>query len=135
VPPGFDVERFTAALRSAAWDGELTVIRHVAAVRQSRANPAARALFAAVRKHGGQPRPLLKTGTSDMNTVSERWPVPMAAYGPGDSSLDHGAAERIGVGEYLRGVAVLASALDELEQDSGQLGGVMLPSLPRQRPG
>jgi LysW-gamma-L-lysine carboxypeptidase len=121
VPPGFDVEGFTDALRSAAGDGELNVIRHVPAVRQSRANPAARSLFAAIRRHGGQPRPLLKTGTSDMNTVSERWSVPMAAYGPGDSSLDHGSDERIGIDEYLRGVAVLATALDELAQDAGQL--------------
>jgi [amino group carrier protein]-lysine/ornithine hydrolase len=101
--------------------GELNVIRHIPAVCQSRANPAARSLFAAVRKHGGQPRPLLKTGTSDMNTVSEHWPVPMAAYGPGDSTLDHGSDERILISEYLRGVAVLTSALDELEQDAGQL--------------
>jgi [amino group carrier protein]-lysine/ornithine hydrolase len=45
----------------------------------------------------------------------------MAAYGPGDSSLDHGSDERIGIDEYLRGVAVLATALDELAQDAGQL--------------
>lgn len=117
VPPGFDVERLAATLRSAV-DGELNVIRYVPAVRQSRASPVARALFAAIRRHGGQPRPLLKTGTSDMNTVSERWPMPMAAYGPGDSSLDHSYDERIAVGEYLRSVAVLATALDELEQEA-----------------
>jgi len=122
VPPGFDAERLTAALRSAAADGELNVIRHIPAVRQSRANPAARALAAAIRRHGGQPRPLLKTGTSDMNTVSERWSVPMAAYGPGDSSLDHGPAERILLTEFLQGVEVLATALDELEPDARRLG-------------
>ena len=118
VPPGFDAERLTAALRSAAAGGELNVIRHIPAVRQSRANPAARALTAAIRRHGGQPRPLLKTGTSDMNTVSERWSVPMAAYGPGDSSLDHGSDERILLKEFLQGVEVLATALDELEPDA-----------------
>jgi [amino group carrier protein]-lysine/ornithine hydrolase len=122
VPPGFDAERLTAALRSAAADGELNVIRHIPAVRQSRANPAARALAAAIRRHGGQPRPLLKTGTSDMNTVSERWSVPMAAYGPGDSSLDHGSDERILLTEFLRGVEVLATALDELEPDARRPG-------------
>jgi LysW-gamma-L-lysine carboxypeptidase len=118
VPPGFDASQFAAGLRALAADGELTIIRHIPAVRQSRANPAARALSAAIRRHGGQPRPLLKTGTSDLNTVSPRWPVPMAAYGPGDSSLDHSRAERIALEEYLRGVAVLATALDEMERDA-----------------
>jgi [amino group carrier protein]-lysine/ornithine hydrolase len=53
-----------------------------------------------------------------MNTVRERWPVPMAAYGPGDSSLDHESDERILIGEYLQGVEVLVTALDELEPEA-----------------
>ena len=120
VPPGFDAGALADTLRAAAGGGELNIIRHIPAVRQSRANPAARALFAAIRRHGGQPRPLLKTGTSDMNTVSGSWPVPMAAYGPGDSSLDHSRDERITIEEYLRGVAVLATALGELEQEDAR---------------
>ena len=50
--------------------------------------------------------------------MSERWSVPMAAYGPGDSSLDHGSDERILLKEFLQGVEVLATALDELEPDA-----------------
>jgi [amino group carrier protein]-lysine/ornithine hydrolase len=119
VPPGFSLEQFTAALRAAAGDGELDIIRYIPAVRQPRANPAARPLFAAIRRHGGQPRPLLKTGTSDMNTVAERWSVPMAAYGPGDSTMDHGPDERISVEEYLRAIAVLTTALDEMAAEAG----------------
>ena len=38
----------------------------------------------------------------------------MAAYGPGDSTLDHTDDEHVEVEEYLRAVAVLTTALDEL---------------------
>ncbi len=118
VPPGFDVEGFAAALKLAAGEDEVTIIRSIAAVRHDRGNPTARALSAAIRRMGSVPRPLLKTGTSDMNTVAERWTVPAAGYGPGDSSLDHGADERIAVDEFLRGVAVLTGALTELDPAS-----------------
>lgn len=67
----------------------------------------------------------MKTGTSDMNTVSERWTVPMVAYGPGDSSLDHSDDERIAIEEYLRGVAVLATMLDEIAETAS-------PAAPRE---
>ncbi|MGA8117051.1 MAG: M20/M25/M40 family metallo-hydrolase [Actinocatenispora sp.] len=117
VPPGFDLDRFATALHAAAGDGELDIVRYIPAVRHGRGNPAARSLSASIRRHGGTPRPTLKTGTSDMNTVTERWSVPAAAYGPGDSSLDHGDDERISVDEFLRGVTVLAGALDELADE------------------
>ncbi len=114
IPPGYDVPGFVERLRKAAGDGELTVTRSIAAVRVPRTDPVARALSAAIRLHGGEPRPTLKTGTSDMNTVSERWTVPMAAYGPGDGTLDHSDDESIEIADYLRGIAILGSALDEL---------------------
>jgi LysW-gamma-L-lysine carboxypeptidase len=114
LPPGYDVAGLTDALRAAAGDGTLTVVRVVRAARADRANPVARALSAAIRVNGGTPRPTLKTGTSDMNTVAEHWTVPMAAYGPGDSSLDHGDDEHLDLAEYLRAINVLTTALDEL---------------------
>jgi LysW-gamma-L-lysine carboxypeptidase len=116
LPPGYDVDAFTTALRAAAVDGDLTIVRTIPAARADRSNPVARALSAAIRQHGGTPRPTLKTGTSDMNTVSERWTVPMAAYGPGDSSLDHGDDEHLDLTEYLRATAILTTTLDELVQ-------------------
>ncbi|MDN3356269.1 M20/M25/M40 family metallo-hydrolase [Actinomadura sp. DC4] len=114
IPPGFDVPAFVTRLETLAAGGELKVTRAIPAVRASRADPVVRALSAAIRTHGGSPRPTLKTGTSDMNTVSERWSVPMAAYGPGDGSLDHSDEESIEIAEFLRGVAILTSALDQL---------------------
>jgi LysW-gamma-L-lysine carboxypeptidase len=114
LPPAFDREGFLAALQGRTDGGSVRVLHHVPAVRAARGNPVARALSAAIRRQGGRPRPKLKTGTADMNLVAAAWPVPMAAYGPGDSSLDHTDDEHVRVDEYLRAVAVLAGALDEL---------------------
>jgi LysW-gamma-L-lysine carboxypeptidase len=49
-----------------------------------------------------------------MNTLAEVWDVPMATYGPGDSALDHSDDEHIALDEYLRGIAVLRTALRHL---------------------
>jgi [amino group carrier protein]-lysine/ornithine hydrolase len=77
------------------------------AYRGPRDGPLARALRVAIRAEGGVPRPLLKTGTSDMNVVAPTWDVPMVAYGPGDASLDHTPHERIDLREYVRSIRVL----------------------------
>ncbi|WP_200842216.1 M20/M25/M40 family metallo-hydrolase [Actinomadura sp. K4S16] len=114
VPPGYDAEAFAARLRARADGGEVTIVRHVPAVRSGRSDPVVRAVTAAIRRHGGTPRPTLKTGTSDMNTVAPHWDAPMATYGPGDSSLDHSDEEHIEIAEFLKGVDVLTTALDEL---------------------
>jgi [amino group carrier protein]-lysine/ornithine hydrolase len=114
VPPGFDAEALAARLRARVNGGEITVVRHIPAVRRDRSDPVVRAVTAAIRRHGGRPRPTLKTGTSDMNTVAPHWNVPMATYGPGDSSLDHADDEHIEIGEYLKGIDVLTATLDEL---------------------
>lgn len=114
VPPGFAVEDFMSRLREAAPDGELKLIRSIPAVRVERSDPVAASLSAAIRRVGGRPRPTLKTGTSDMNTVAPSWTVPMAAYGPGDSTLDHSDDEYIEIAEFRRAITVLGTALDQL---------------------
>lgn len=115
LPVGFDVEQLLGRLRELEAGGHVTLVRAVPAVRSPRHDPVARCLSAGIRLAGGEPRPLLKTGTSDMNTVaSEGWTMPMAAYGPGDSTMDHAAEESIEIDEYLRAVRVLTAALQEL---------------------
>ena len=64
-----------------------------------------------IRARGARPKLRLKTGTSDWNTVAEKWPVPTIAYGPGDSALDHTPHEHIHLDEYEEAVAVLAHVL------------------------
>jgi LysW-gamma-L-lysine carboxypeptidase len=114
IPLHYDDAGFLARLRAAVTDGDVRHIRTIPAVRVGRGSPVATCLSAAIRRHGGQPRPTLKTGTSDMNTVSPAWTVPMAAYGPGDGALDHSEDERIEIAEFRRAIDILACALDDL---------------------
>ena len=71
-------------------------------------------LLTAIRAQGGQPAFSYKTGTSDMNVVGPVWNCPIAAYGPGDSALDHTPDEHIDLAEYERAIAVLVEALCSL---------------------
>jgi len=57
---------------------------------------------------------LKKTGTSDMNTLASKANVPMIAYGPGDSRLDHTAEEEIAFEDYLVAIEVYEQALKRL---------------------
>jgi LysW-gamma-L-lysine carboxypeptidase len=114
TPPGFDTDELVGRLRELADDAVVEVVNAVRAVRTTRRDPVVRALTAGVRTVGGAPTPKVKTATSDMNTLAEVWDVPMATYGPGDSSLDHSDNEHILLAEYLDGIKVLGVALDEL---------------------
>ncbi len=87
------------------------------AVRVARTSAVAKALTAAIADEGERPAAVVKTGTSDMNTVAGAWSCPIAAYGPGDSSLDHTPHERLELDEYRRAIRVLAAALPMLAED------------------
>jgi [amino group carrier protein]-lysine/ornithine hydrolase len=118
LPPSLTPAEGEAALRArltsdaGAVERSIDVLGGEHAYRGPRDTTLTRAFRTAIRKQGGVPRMTLKTGTSDMNVVAPTWPVPMVAYGPGDASLDHTPDEHVLVEEYLRGVAVLADALE-----------------------
>lgn len=114
VPPGFDVDELVRKLSDRLPAGNLDVLNSVAACRVGRADPVVRALVSGVRQLHAQPRLVVKTATSDMNTLAEVWDIPMATYGPGDSSLDHADDEHILLSDYMRGIDVLAVAISEL---------------------
>ena len=83
--------------------------------KSSKATSLVRAFLKAVRGAGGDPRFVLKTGTSDMNVVAPGWPdTPIVAYGPGDSALDHTPEEHIELEDYLRAIDVLRAVLGEI---------------------
>lgn len=86
------------------------------AFRAAKNTPLARSLVRAIRQAGGTPRFVYKTGTSDMNVVGPAWGVPIVAYGPGDSALDHTPEERIHLGEYVRAIEVLREVLAALQR-------------------
>ncbi|GAA0499179.1 M20/M25/M40 family metallo-hydrolase [Streptomyces olivaceiscleroticus] len=114
IPPGFDVDALVNGLRDRLPAGDLDVLNSVAACRVGRADPAVRALVSGIRQLHARPRLVVKTATSDMNTLAEVWDIPMATYGPGDSSLDHADDEHIVLSDYMRGIDVLTQALSEL---------------------
>ena len=113
LPPRLPPEEAEAALREVLV-GEgltLTFTGHEQAYRSAKDTPLTRVFRTAVREAGGRPRFKVKTGTSDMNVVAPLWDVPMLAYGPGDSKLDHAPDEHLDVSEYERAIAVLRGAL------------------------
>ncbi len=66
------------------------------------------------RVTGKQVQLVKKTGTSDMNHLAEKASVPMIAYGPGDSRLDHTDRESISIAEYLQSIDVFTAAIQRL---------------------
>lgn len=72
------------------------------------------ALRAGIRAESGEPTHLRKTGTADSNLYADAWSVPIATYGPGDSSLDHAPDERLPLAEFDRAIAVLTTACEQL---------------------
>ncbi|MFB6172845.1 MAG: [LysW]-lysine hydrolase [Haloarculaceae archaeon] len=100
-------------------DGKLTVGTvnwkdMVEPVMQSPRTEVARAFRGAVRRAGGDPRLLRKTGTSDMNVFARQWDCPMVTYGPGNSDLDHAPDERIDLDEFDRATHVLEDVCTRL---------------------
>ncbi len=66
------------------------------------------------RVTGRQVQLVKKTGTSDMNHLAVKTAIPMIAYGPGDSRLDHTDREKISIAEYLQSIEVIAAAIRRL---------------------
>ncbi len=114
LPPGFSADAWRETVIRLAGDAHVEYAAYEPAVRVPKNTPVARAFIRAIRAAGGDPRFVVKTGTSDLNVVSERWNCPMLAYGPGDSLLDHTPREHITIREYQSAIVVLTSVLHEL---------------------
>jgi LysW-gamma-L-lysine carboxypeptidase len=112
LPEGSRPEEWMEFLRAAAGRRGVSItFRGVTPPHvEDKNNPVARALRLAIRKNGNTPRVLAKGGTADFNLASA-WNCPMAAYGPGDSTLDHTSEERISLADFQTSVAVLDEAL------------------------
>lgn len=90
----------------------LEVLRDTPASTSKRSNQLANAFvsgFKVVQKM--IPEYIVKTGTSDMNTLATQWTVPMVAYGPGDSTLDHTLQEEVPFADYHLGIQTLQEAI------------------------
>lgn len=114
LPPGMDPRALQETLRGFCGGAALSFPYVEPPFLAGKGTPLVRALVRAIRAHGGHPRFKLKTGTSDMNVVGPAWNCPIAAYGPGDSNLDHTKEEHIEEAEFLQGIEVLTAALQAL---------------------
>lgn len=112
LPPWITPEALEGELPELPAGAALVVTGRERAIRVDRSSAAARALSVAIRAEGLVPKPLVKTGTSDMNVVGTAWSCPIVAYGPGDSALDHTPEEHLVLDEYLASIRVLTRALE-----------------------
>ena len=92
-----------------------------------RSDPVVRAISSSIRAQGQRPRPKLKTGTADLNVVAPLWKCPIAAYGPGDSSLDHTPNEHLSLDEFDQSVEILTRAIETLAVELLAKSGVSNP--------
>ncbi|MEY9943823.1 M20/M25/M40 family metallo-hydrolase [Kitasatospora sp. GAS1066B] len=113
IPPLADLAALREAALAQAGPGvEIEVLRATPGFAGGRSTSLVKAFTRAFGESGVRPRYVVKKGTSDMNTLATTWrDVPMVAYGPGDSTLDHTDAERITATDYRAARSVLSDAV------------------------
>lgn len=121
IPPGLSVREVEGLLTRERGAPRLRSLVALEPFESDRSDPVVSALTAAIRAEGGRPTIWHKTGTSDLNLVAPAWRVPGAAYGPGDSRLDHTARESLSIRELRRAAAVLRRAVEGLLAADGPL--------------
>jgi LysW-gamma-L-lysine carboxypeptidase len=114
TPPGYSVEELKNTLEEMKGYGSFTIGDHLPAVLAEKNNPLVRAFLRSIRAQDSKAKFKKKTGTSDMNVIAESMCIPMVAYGPGDSSLDHTPEERMDLGELRKSIAVLVKVIEDL---------------------
>ncbi len=117
TPLGFDFAEFERFVSVQSGAARIRLGPETPAFRADKHNALVRALLKAIRTHGGRPTFKLKTGTSDMNLLGPAWEVPIVAYGPGDSALDHTPNEHLDLADYAKAQQILTSALHELARN------------------
>lgn len=116
LPPGVSTDDVIGRFPSEEGAPSIRLTTRIEPFARARTDPVARALVDAIRKEGGTPTLLSKSGTSDLNVVARAWNVPGAAYGPGDSRLDHTDRESVGRTDLARSVRILERAFATLAQ-------------------
>jgi LysW-gamma-L-lysine carboxypeptidase len=113
VPPSADLDGVKADIEQLG-SGDLHWLSEEAPIISSKNSFLTREFVSAIREEDGSPSYKKKLGTSDMNVLGNHWDVPIVAYGPGDSKLDHTPDERLVLDEYSTSIRVLRSVLTRL---------------------
>jgi acetylornithine deacetylase (EC 3.5.1.16)/N2-acetyl-L-lysine deacetylase (EC 3.5.1.-) len=116
IPPKYTIDDVQEVAEGELTAGSVHWIDPIPPVMQSPRTAVARAFRAAIRAQGYTPRPLRKTGTSDMNIYAGAWDCPMVSYGPGDSGLDHAPDEHLPLAAYADAIDVLTAVAQRLSQ-------------------
>ena len=106
---GPDAARAWLSERAEGWS--LDTAGGVPAWSSERTSSLARSLARSISRAGGRAQFQRKTGTADLNRVAPAWGCPAAAYGPGDSALDHTPDEYLDLAELRQSTAVLSDWL------------------------
>lgn len=114
LPPGFSPDDVVSFVREGLTSGHVEWTDRSAAVEVNPKNDVVRALCRGIRDQGARPTLLRKLGTSDLNLAVPAWGCPAAAYGPGDSHLDHTDREHLDLQDLRHAVSVLRTAFSEL---------------------
>ncbi len=112
LPVGLDTERFVRSIKALGPEYSVELSKVVNGVRTERSGKLTSSFVRAIRRNGGSPRFILKTGSSDMN-VLQAFDVPILSYGPGDQRLDHTPEEHISLEEHRLAIDILTSVLDQ----------------------
>ncbi len=114
LPPGVTTRDVMQFLEEHGMGGRCSVVDSSEPVECDRRNEVVRSLTAGIRRVGGSPTFLRKSGTSDMNLAVPIWGCPAAAYGPGDAHLSHTDSESLAIEDLERSIGVLETAFADL---------------------
>lgn len=94
---------------------KIQVIDSTEAFELSKNNRLVHVLSSTIREIRGKiPVLVRKTGTSDMNILGRILKIPIVAYGPGNSSLDHTPNEHIEIKDYMDCIKIFQKFLAKM---------------------
>lgn len=112
IPPQISPEEIFNLLKEKLSFTKVEALSYVKGYEADLKSPLVKSFIKAIKKiEGGQVVLLKKTGTSDMNVLAEILKIPMIAYGPGDSKLDHTQNEFIEIKDFLNSIKIYEEAL------------------------
>lgn len=110
IPPRFQLKKLKSWLETNT-KGKLDFTQSDPSVLADLNTELVRVFRRVIKKHRGQAVLMKKLGTSDMNIIAPFYKVPIVAYGPGNSKLDHTPQEHLKLKDYLKSVEVLREVL------------------------
>jgi len=114
LPPSVPTRAVLEFLEDRGLAKRYEVLDRSEAVECDRQNDVVRSLDAGIRRLGGSPTLLRKSGTSDMNLAVPAWQCAAAAYGPGDAHLGHTDQESLPVQDLEKSIGILGFAFGDL---------------------